>query len=119
MAIRFIFLILTGFLMLSVSCSEENEAYYFQVNNDVTTLVGQPISIDLKQLKDAGINLKSPLQLNQEIDGNEARLDYQIDSVNGTFSFVPTYEGNTEGDTWYRIENLTKPRKLGVHVFEW
>ncbi len=117
MALRFVFLGLTCLLMLFISCSEEKGAFYFTIKDDVTTVVGQPISIDLKQLKDAGINLERPLQINQEIDGKEVRLDYQIDSANGIFWFVHAAGENTDSDISYRIENLTKPRKLVFPVY--
>jgi len=117
MALRFIFLGLTCILMLSVSCSEEKGVFHFRINSDSIAEVSQPISINLKRLKDVGINLEGPLQITQEIDGKEVRLDYQIDSVNGIFWFVHAAWENTDDDVSYRIENLTKPRKMDAHVF--
>ena len=117
MALKSVFLGFTCLMLLLVSCSEEKEAFLFRINNDTTAEVSQPMSIDLKQLKDAGINLEKVLQINQEIDGREVRLDYQIDSVNGIFWFVHAAGANTDGDISYRIENRTKPRKMGSSVF--
>ncbi|MGB6154220.1 MAG: DUF6807 family protein, partial [Pricia sp.] len=117
MTLKSIFLGFTSVLLCCVSCSEEKAAFLFEIDGNTTAKQGHPVSIDLKQIADAGIDIKRPLQLNTKNNGEEVRLDYQIDSINDSFWFVQANSEETDDILSYRITNLTEPRKMGLGAY--
>ena len=105
-------------MLLLVSCSEEKEAFYFKINDENRSLLSQPIAVDLESIKISGINLEESLQVVQEIDGKEMRLDHQIDLVKGVIWFVHDAGANTGENVSYRIENMTVKRELDSFVWK-
>ncbi len=118
MAFKSIFLSFTFLLLMLVSCSEDRKALIFRVNNDTSVKVSQPISIDLKQLEDAGIVLESPIQMNQEIDGETKPFHFQLDTESNCLWFVHRSEENSTENVVYRIENGIPPRKMDTYLSE-